>query len=826
MHPPQPPRHFLASGLEVGGGRFRLERLLGEGGTASVWLAQRTDLPRVEAALKFIDAKDATKSEQAEQLRREAQRLFKLNHSNVVAVRDFVIDESLALAFLVMDYIPGRSLKERLHLLAPQGQSGSGRMTPRDVLAWLKPLADGIDHVHERGIVHRDIKPGNIVFDEKESPFLVDFGIASFDSSRTMGSPTTSGTLPYMGPERFLHRSNAASDVYSLAATVYECLAGTPPFIAGETDRLIDVIFKAPVPAIPGLSPAVNGVLSKGLSKEPELRHAKASEFALDFANALTQPDGQDTRPQAMGTSQGTRPRARWRLAVGGLVVLGVAGAALGVLRPWRWVTPTTPEQQQAAEANRQSGSSTAAPTQLASDANSPPKTPAQPSAENKVSSESRPASTRSSEAQPPRAPAHVRPDALTEETLKRTRERVPLHQVKVEWVDSARARVRVSGPLMSQTEMDRAKERLADLAHPLTIQFTVDADAVVRALRELAVEKNVPSPSVDKRRRASGEWYLMLRYERTDEASERAARDAAESVVLDHGLVQVVGDRAKVAEPPPKPAAEPASQGSQPNTKINPERPNPDEAPKVGRPLLRVTMVRPEKSTACQEVPIDVEVTNLGDIQSDDFTIEITVMNSEADGLRWERNDNNTVECTLSGYYRVCTVTAVPAGKSVRVRAWAKPRPDATRLWMMARARYERQSSVESTEFNCPTRSTEIVPSQPATLEPVFGVPSQPGLPAVVSLKLRNSSQRPLQAWTVTCTLPDKALVSRISDGGVIDGRNVVWRQPATAGPLAADATLNLRFDVEPLPAGNRFAFKVGDACEQNLGEATLTTK
>ena len=246
-------------------GRYKVVRRLGEGGMGSVWLAEDTKLDGRRVAVKMLPAVLAGKKGAYRRVKQEALMAMRLSHPNIATVRAFEEDEG-GNPFLVMDYIEGEGLDEILE--------EKGELSEEETVRLLGPVAAALDYAHSQGVVHRDVKPGNVMVRKDGTPFVLDFGIAR-EIQETMTRVTgkfSSGTLLYMSPEQLHGRApKAAQDVYSFAAMAYECLKGGPPFARGQIEYQID--HDAPEPLEEGVaSKALREGILAGLAKEPEGR--------------------------------------------------------------------------------------------------------------------------------------------------------------------------------------------------------------------------------------------------------------------------------------------------------------------------------------------------------------------------------------------------------------------------------------------------------------------------------------------------------------------------------------------------------------------------
>jgi serine/threonine protein kinase len=266
-------------------GRYRLETLLGRGGMAEVWRAVDTKLGR-PVALKVISADHAADRSFVERFLREAKVVASLEHPNILPVYDAGEDEGRP--FLVMPFLDGGTLRDRLQ----------GRPVLLGVAAgWIGQLASALDAAHEAGVLHRDVKPANVLIGKGDRLFLADFGIARMLGSGAglTGTGMVVGTPIYMAPEQAQgHPASPASDRYSLAVVAYELLAGRPPFDGESPLSLMHQHVSSPAPALStcvgGLPAGLDAVFATALAKEPEARHRTCEEFA--GAIALFVPTG------------------------------------------------------------------------------------------------------------------------------------------------------------------------------------------------------------------------------------------------------------------------------------------------------------------------------------------------------------------------------------------------------------------------------------------------------------------------------------------------------------------------------------------------------
>jgi serine/threonine protein kinase len=288
--------------------RYHVTEKLGAGGMGTVFKAAdtRLDAEVVVKAPHPVIIKDA---EFAARFKREIQSLVKLSHPNIVKVMD--VGEHDGLPFAVMQYLGGGSLEDR-----------SGPCTPEEVAAWLPDAAAALDFMHSEGLIHRDIKPGNILFDFSGRAYLGDFGIAKVvvegeeSDEKLTGTGALIGTAEYMAPEMlvpsaFKEAYNARADQYSLAVTVYEMLAGRPPFRGNSMGDVIAQLVAKTATTLQERNPAipedVSRVVARALRKKPGKRFESCQEFSNSFVSAV---GGEPSSSVAAASSQPRHSRA------------------------------------------------------------------------------------------------------------------------------------------------------------------------------------------------------------------------------------------------------------------------------------------------------------------------------------------------------------------------------------------------------------------------------------------------------------------------------------------------------------------------------------
>jgi len=262
-------------------GAYEVQEFVGRGAMGVVYKAWHDALAR-PAAVKVLQAL-APDSEATARFRREAQSIAQMRHPNILNVFDF--GEYEGVPYMIVEYVPGGSLAERLKAGRPPDAA--------HFVPMLRGLAAGLDYAHSLGVVHRDVKPANVLVGRDDAPILADFGLAKLLQSASVKSPTgvTTGTPAYMAPEQVTGSAvGPAADRYALAAVAYELLTGTPPFSGeGVLELLYAHVHRDPPPPSernPRLSKDVDSVLLHGLAKQPEARWASCREMvdALDKA--------------------------------------------------------------------------------------------------------------------------------------------------------------------------------------------------------------------------------------------------------------------------------------------------------------------------------------------------------------------------------------------------------------------------------------------------------------------------------------------------------------------------------------------------------------
>jgi serine/threonine protein kinase len=260
-------------------GRYQITSTLGRGGFAVVYLGNDPFVKR-QVAIKVLPSQFTDTAAMRARFQQEAEIIAALEHPAIVPIYDY--GEHQGQPFIVMRYMSGGSLAERIN---------EGPMGTAEAAKILKRIGSALDRAHDQGIIHRDIKPGNILFDQYGDAYLSDFGIARLtEASLQLTGGGAIGTPAYMSPEQVYgdRPVDGRSDVYALGIILFEMLTGSIPYEADTPAKLMMKHVLEPVPRIlavkPDLPPAYEDILGRALAKEPNKRYAKAT----DFTSAVT----------------------------------------------------------------------------------------------------------------------------------------------------------------------------------------------------------------------------------------------------------------------------------------------------------------------------------------------------------------------------------------------------------------------------------------------------------------------------------------------------------------------------------------------------------
>ncbi|MBZ0281456.1 MAG: protein kinase [Anaerolineae bacterium] len=314
-------------------GRYRIEESIGAGGMARVFKAWDTTLDR-PVAIKVLHEHLAADPTFKERFEREAKVVASLNHPNIVQIYDYgtVNNQRHTYSYMVMPYIPGKTLKDVLEEMNTRAQ----RLDRNRILTITRNLAEALTYAHGRGMVHRDVKPGNILFNEQNQAVLADFGIARLaESAHLTQEGATVGTPAYLSPEQAAGIPvDARSDIYALGIILYEMLTGYPPFAGESTLSIILKHLNEPVPSLAeqvgAPNPDLDTVILKALTKNPQDRYQTANNLAADLERVFTGKSIPVATKRITQTSPMViAPPKRRRLSPVLLVVVGIIGVLI-----------------------------------------------------------------------------------------------------------------------------------------------------------------------------------------------------------------------------------------------------------------------------------------------------------------------------------------------------------------------------------------------------------------------------------------------------------------------------------------------------------------
>jgi serine/threonine protein kinase/Tfp pilus assembly protein PilF len=312
---------------------YRIVEKIGAGGMGIVYRAHDEHLDR-EVAIKALPPGTLADEPSRKRFRKEALALSRLNHPNIATIHDF--DTQDGVDYLVMEYIPGMALSEKL---------AARPLHEKEVIALGTQLAEGLSAAHERGVVHRDIKPGNLQLTRDGRLKILDFGLAKLPLPVTAtattgslsGTHTMAGTLLYMAPEQLLGGEiDARTDIHAAGSVLYEMATGQRLFAEVERSQLIDAILHklplTPTALNPKLSPELERIIGKCLEKRPENRYQSAKELAIDLKRLERSTEASSPKTEASAGQfmwRAISPRRLLALVSAGILVLAVITAGL-----------------------------------------------------------------------------------------------------------------------------------------------------------------------------------------------------------------------------------------------------------------------------------------------------------------------------------------------------------------------------------------------------------------------------------------------------------------------------------------------------------------
>ncbi len=276
-------------------GRYRVEDVLGRGGMAVVYLARDDELER-PVAVKVLAGHLADDPVFRDRFLREARLAAGLSHPNIVQIYD--AGEDHGDPYIVMECVEGRSLADELE--------ATGALDPARVVDLGVQVCAGLEHAHAAGLVHRDIKPGNLLLGERDTVKIADFGIArAAETTRLTQMGSVLGTAAYLSPEQALGEEvTAAADIYSLGCVLYECMTGRTPYVFDTLAELAVKHREEPITPVRELRPEIpeklEAVVMRSLARNPEYRPPSAAALGRELA-ASTPDDITRPLPQASG---------------------------------------------------------------------------------------------------------------------------------------------------------------------------------------------------------------------------------------------------------------------------------------------------------------------------------------------------------------------------------------------------------------------------------------------------------------------------------------------------------------------------------------------
>jgi beta-lactam-binding protein with PASTA domain/tRNA A-37 threonylcarbamoyl transferase component Bud32 len=328
------------------GGRYRVEHELGRGGMAKVYRGQDTVLGRT-VAVKILAPQFADDPNFVTRFRREAQAAARISNQNLVSVFDTGSDDGVH--YIVMEFVEGKTLAEFL--------AGGGRIMPERAVDIATDVCRALEAAHAQGVIHRDIKPGNIMLNARGDVKVTDFGIARMSTTAETVAQTAAvlGTAAYLSPEQAQGQPvDGRTDIYSLGCVLYEMVAGRPPFTGNSPVTVASKqVLEQPVPPSrlnPDISPDLDAVILRAMAKNPENRYQTADELRSDLervrrglpveatpllpvapsATQVIHREAAAPRTAVLPPSEPEPERSRWWVPVlVTLLILGILGVAL-----------------------------------------------------------------------------------------------------------------------------------------------------------------------------------------------------------------------------------------------------------------------------------------------------------------------------------------------------------------------------------------------------------------------------------------------------------------------------------------------------------------
>ena len=325
-------------------GTYQIEKLLGAGGMGEVYLARDNKLGRM-VALKVLPWQFVVDGDRLTRFQREARALSALNHPNLVTI--YEVGEAKGLHFIAMELVEGKTLS-----------SLRDKLSLKELLPIVAQVAEALGAAHQSGIVHRDVKPDNVMVRPDGYAKVLDFGLVKLTEVKSAPGVTAHtqlgvamGTLAYMSPEQASGEAvDHRTDIWSLGVVLYELATGQKPFTGETRQATINAILSMPPTPVttisPSLPPDLDRILNKALDKDRELRYQTASDFRADLRRLLRQIDS-SASDSGSGSIVGTVVRRRWLWpAVACVLILILAVFSLSV---WLKIKPATPDWSRAA---------------------------------------------------------------------------------------------------------------------------------------------------------------------------------------------------------------------------------------------------------------------------------------------------------------------------------------------------------------------------------------------------------------------------------------------------------------------------------------------
>ncbi len=305
-------------------GDYELLELIGQGGMGVVYRARQNSLAR-DVAVKLLSAGPWASPDFIQRFQREAQSAARMQHPNIVPIHEIGAHEDLN--FFSMRLVTGGSLAQKL--------AREGPMPPREAARLLRSVAEAVDYAHRLDVLHLDLKPGNVLLDDRGEPLVADFGLAKrLDETLAVDSTEVSGTPSYMAPEQAQVEAqclSAATDIYGLGAILYECLVGRPPFTgASARETLRQVASDAPKPPRelqPAVPPDLEAICLKCLAKDPSRRYPGARALVDELTRFL---EGRETRARPLNVAQRALRFGQREPKLVGLLALVLFSLAMG----------------------------------------------------------------------------------------------------------------------------------------------------------------------------------------------------------------------------------------------------------------------------------------------------------------------------------------------------------------------------------------------------------------------------------------------------------------------------------------------------------------